>query len=81
MVVLFLFEVGFTMLVMAINQPYKPSMDLTNDEEITEKLLVQELELCKLFNSCNIKYDNHNLILIYMQKFDTVQIRCDSLNC
>ena len=48
MVVLFLFEVGFTMLVMAINQPYKPSMDLTNDEEITEKLLVQELELCKL---------------------------------
>ena len=49
MVVLFLFEVGFTMLVMAINQPYKPSMDLTNDEGITEKLLVQELELCKCY--------------------------------
>ena len=49
MVVLFLFEVGFTMLVMAINQPYKPSMDLTNDEGITEKLLVQELELCKYY--------------------------------
>ena len=47
MVILLLFEVGFTMLVMAVNQPYKPSMELTNDDEITEQLLKNELEISK----------------------------------
>ena len=46
MVILLLFEVGFTMLVMAVNQPYKPSIDLTNDEAITQELLDDELARC-----------------------------------
>ena len=32
---------------MAVNQPYKPSSELTNDDEITEQLLKNELEISK----------------------------------
>ena len=47
MVILLLFEVGFTMLVMAVNQPYKPSAELTNDDENIEQLLKNELDISK----------------------------------
>ena len=46
MVILLLFEVGFTMLVMAVNQPYKPSVELTNEANIAKELLEDELARC-----------------------------------
>ena len=43
LVILLLFEFGFTMLIMAVNQPYKAKDELSNDEEKTRLLLEQEL--------------------------------------
>ena len=47
MVILTLFLVGYSMLVMAVNQPYKPSMELTNDLDIANQIIDDELAGCK----------------------------------
>ena len=47
MVILTLFLVGYSMLVMAVNQPYKPSIELTNDLDIANQIIDDELAGCK----------------------------------
>ena len=47
LVILLLFEFGFTMLIMAVNEPYKPENALSNDEDVARALLEQELQRCK----------------------------------
>ena len=47
LVILLLFEFGFTMLIMAVNEPYKPENALSNDEDVARELLEQELQRCK----------------------------------
>ena len=47
LVILLLFEFGFTMLVMAVNEPYKPNVELSNDEDVTRMLLENELQRSK----------------------------------
>ena len=59
LVILLLFEFGFTMLIMAVNQPYKAKDELSNDEEKTRLLLEQELT-----TSCKNKIALINLSLI-----------------
>ena len=63
LVILLLFEFGFTMLVMAVNEPYEPENELTNDEETTRMLLEDQLQRSK-YMSYNIP--QRNLILIYV---------------